>query len=559
MRKILLMLAGYLMFGQSAIAQTDTTSYFEIKLYNTANKLVSGKNVDLYQGVTKIYDLTESTTVPGVYSYATVKVGEYDIYVNTALWKPGLWIGANKVTSVADLFRFTAGPDTMRITGHIRATSFEGDGSKLTGIAGSVASAIGDLILGADSDDNGSGDLRLQIGGSDRLRIYNAGRVYFSDSTVIVGNVNSGASATSLSGIEAHDDTTVQVSANRIYGGGTGSRHGMLLLDDFNNVISLVSGKTGTVPNGNAAWPLRFFVAGPGEVARMDLSGQFGLGISSAVSRFHLSQGANYTGAYGFKVTTNNSGHLLGDGFDLFLDSSNNGYLNHLENGYFSVSVNSAERMRFNPTNSTIIRDTTRVDKLRLGTSQTANYGLITDSNGNISASALPMIGDTIEVSVFMDTTASNSGSGNAADLTRLGVRRSLTYWALDATNSDTLIFSIPIPEYAENLEYVVLPYLVNATSGNYFMSLSWEFFADDDAVDNSLTYTNNTTFSAPTAGSSSDWKMYRKTITPSATGSGRWMDGMLIRVGGNGGDTATGNMDLSTEIMLGWSRKRGY
>jgi len=548
-----------LLFAGHAPAQ-NLTSLFELKLYNTQNKLVTGKNVDLYQGAVKIYDLTESSSIPGVY-VATIADGEYDIWVNASLWKSGIWIGANKVSLVTAMFSIDAGAnnDTLVVDGHIQADTFSGDGSGLTGIVGSVASTTGDLILGADSDDNGSGDMRLQIGGSDRFRIYNAGRVYFSDTTLVVGNANLGFSATSASGLEAHEDTTVLVSVNRIYGGGTGSRHAMLLLDDFNDVVSLLSGKTGTVPNGNTGWPLRFVVGASLEVARMDLSGQFGLGIASAVSRFHLGQGANYTNAYGLKLTTTASGNALDDGVDLFLDSSNNAYLTNRESGYFSIFNNGSEKARFNPTGSTIIRDTTRVEKLRIGTAQTANYGLIVDANGNVATSALPMIGDTIEVSVFLDTTASNSGSGNAASLTRLGVRRSLTFWALDDTNSDTLLFSLPIPEYAESLEYLVLPYRTNTNSGNYFMSLSWEFFSDDDALDNSLTYTNNTTFTAPPSGTSGDWKLYRKTITPSATGSGRWMDGMIIRVGDNGSDTATGNMDLSTEIMLGWSRKRGY
>jgi hypothetical protein len=339
-----MLVTAFFVFSESAIAQTDTTSYFEIKLYNTQNKLVTGKDVDLYQGVTKKYDLTESSTVPGVYSHATVKVGEYDIYVNGSSWKPGLWIGSNKVTHVSDLFRFTSGADTMRITGHIRATSFEGDGSKLTGIVGSVSSTTGDLILGADSDDNGTGDVRLQIGGSDRLRIYNDRRVYFIDSTLVVGNANLGSTATSLPGIEAHEDTTTQISVNRIYGASTGSRHGMLLLDDFNDVVSLVSGKTGTVPDGNAAWPMRFVIGGTGEVLRMTTAGRIGIRVTDPVGGFlHLHGSTGFSD--GFALTTPVTGSTASDGFHISSDVLGGVSMTNRESSYMIFGTNDQARM----------------------------------------------------------------------------------------------------------------------------------------------------------------------------------------------------------------------
>lgn len=223
------------------------------------------------------------------------------------------------------------------------------------------------------------------------------------------------------------------------------------------------------------------------------------------------------------------------------------------------VKIGGTEKIRHNLTASTIIRDTTRVEKLRFQTSGTSGNALIIDSDGNVSASATPLIGDTVEVSVVLDTTASNSGSGNAAEFLRLGIRRALTFWTLGASGSDTLLASFPIPDFIASLDYIVLHGRANASSGNYYMSFSWEFSAHDDAVDNSFTFTNNSAFSVVTPSASGDWIMYRKTLSSSSAGSNRWLDIMLIRVGDNGSDTASGNFDLSTEMTLGFKRVRGY
>lgn len=484
--------------------------------------------------------------------------------------------------------------DSLIVLNNVHADKFYGDGANLTGVVGSVSSTTGDLILGADSDDNGAGDVRLQVGGSDRLRIYNAGRVYFVDTTLVAGNANNGSSATSLSGIEAQDDTTVQISSNRIYGAGTGSRHGMILTDDYNDVVSFISGKTGTVPGGNAAWPLRFFIAGPGEVGRFTTAGRFGLGVSDpAAGFFHVHTGAGTGINDGMALTTSVTGSTNSDGFHIFSDALGGVSLMNRESQYLTIGTNDIDRFHITQNGHVAISGSAPGTSLALDVVSTdgafapprmtqTQRDALTASNGmmiyntstnkfnlrqnaawdSLSTATAAFIGDTVEVSVFLDSTASNSGSGNSASLTRLGVRRSLTFWSLDDANSDTLLFSLPIPEYADSLEYVVLPYRVNASSGNYYMSFSWEFTADDAAVDNSLTYTNNLAFTAPAASASGDWKMYRKSLSPGAaksTGSSRWLDGMLIRVGGNGSDTAMGNMDLSTEIMLGWSRRRGY
>lgn len=99
MKKIFLIL--FLLVGL-AFSQT---SYYEMKLRSaTTDKLVANKNVDLYQDGAKKYDLTESASIPGVYSHNAIANGYYDIYVNGSLYKANIWIGAKKISTIADNF-----------------------------------------------------------------------------------------------------------------------------------------------------------------------------------------------------------------------------------------------------------------------------------------------------------------------------------------------------------------------------------------------------------------------------------------------------------------------
>lgn len=170
-------------------------------------------------------------------------------------------------------------------------------------------------------------------------------------------------------------------------------------------------------------------------------------------------------------------------------------------------------------------------------------------------------IGDTIEVDVFpaLDTTSTNNGAGSIS-LSRLSIRRTIQYWSQDDANSDTLLFSIGIPQFADSLEYIVPIFRANASSGNYYFNFLWEFTDNDAAIDNSLTYTNSHTFTISAPSASGDIRSGRSTLASGAaksTGTARWIDGAFIRVGGNGSDTASGNSDLMG-LLLGWSRKKG-
>ncbi len=172
-----------LLFLPALLVAQVLTSYWEVKLRSQATgKLVPGKDVDLYQNGSKAYDLTESSTTPGVYYHNAVANGEYDIYVDGLSWKTGVWIGSNKLSIIADKFTSissTGSSDTLKLAGQIQATTFIGDGSGLTGIAsgtGGVTNA-GSTTIGADTDLNGVGEIALQTKGATRMTVKNNGNV----------------------------------------------------------------------------------------------------------------------------------------------------------------------------------------------------------------------------------------------------------------------------------------------------------------------------------------------------------------------------------------------
>jgi hypothetical protein len=65
------------------------------------------------------------------------------------------------------------------VAGNVAATSFVGDGSALTGISGGTSQIenTGSTTIGADSDNNGSGDIIFETANQSRLAIQNAGKI----------------------------------------------------------------------------------------------------------------------------------------------------------------------------------------------------------------------------------------------------------------------------------------------------------------------------------------------------------------------------------------------
>lgn len=225
-------------------------------------------------------------------------------------------------------------------------------------------------------------------------------------------------------------------------------------------------------------------------------------------------------------------------------------------NSFIYSGVSGALTTTVTPSNGELLIGSTGVapakSTLGQGTGITITNGVGTIS---VAASGVSLVGDTVEVGATLDLIT--AGSANFIQLT--SARRTIAFWELDETNSDTLLFSLPIPAYMDSLEYIILPFRANASTGNYAMKLAWEFASNDDVLDNSFTFTNSTTFTISAPNASGDWRIFRKSLAAglSKSANGQWIDGILIRVGGDAGDTATGNMDMSAGIMLGFSRTR--
>lgn len=96
--------------------------------------------------------------------------GEGSIGTSVKKWLAG-WFGTVNATTVST--------GSVVATGNVGAATFTGDGSALTGIASGTGGVIntGSTTIGADSDDNGSGEIALQTRGATKMTVANAGNV----------------------------------------------------------------------------------------------------------------------------------------------------------------------------------------------------------------------------------------------------------------------------------------------------------------------------------------------------------------------------------------------
>lgn len=352
-----------------------------------------------------------------------------------------------------------------------------------------------------------------------------------------------------LSGITSTDATD---AAGQVY-----ASAGFNVISAATNasLISLsVAGGTSNISAGSTGsgtlLPLATFV-NSAERTRVTTSGDLLVGLTSSDEAFAAeaiianSVLASVTGTVDASAIS--MGNILGD--QSFITATRTGAGTYLP---LAFHTNANQRMTI-ATNGGVTVGSPTGGSQGAGTLNATNLYV----NGVAVGTPTSDIGDTTEVDLFwaMDTTKANVSD---LVLTALSSRRSTQYWSFDATNSDTLLFSLPIPFFADSLEYLVPIFIANASSGNYLLRFKWEFTANDAAFDNSLTMTNSTdmTISAPSA--SGDIRYKRTSLVGLSTDAGdnRWMDGMLIRVGGDGSDTASGNADL-IGFMIGWSRSK--
>lgn len=226
----------------------------------------------------------------------------------------------------------------LRVEGRANIDTVSGDGSLLTGIVGSVGESAGDLILGADNDSSLAGEIIFKVRKNEFLRILQSGQGWFTKKVLVVGDANSGSPAGFSDGIQLHSDTTASIIAARIYGGGSGARYAFIQASDFYDEIQVGSSKTGTVP-GDTAWPLVFFIAGPGKVGRFDTDGKFSIGEPSSVGGYLHVNGTALTNG-GIRITTPTSGSTASDGGYIYMDGVNGMVIFNQENSYLALGAN---------------------------------------------------------------------------------------------------------------------------------------------------------------------------------------------------------------------------
>ncbi len=116
--------------------------------------------------------------------------------------------------------------------GDVSAVTFTGDGSALTGIGSGTGGVIntGSTTIGADSDDNGSGVIVLQIGGVTMLEITNAGNVNITN-TITSGTWNGDA-------IDISDYTNLTAGTNITLSGDTLNVDDAFIINNGSDVMT---------------------------------------------------------------------------------------------------------------------------------------------------------------------------------------------------------------------------------------------------------------------------------------------------------------------------------
>lgn len=190
------------------------------------------------------------------------------------------------------------------------------------------------------------------------------------------------------------------------------------------------------------------------------------------------------------------------------------------------------------------------VDFLLIATSDTSiivdGSTMAAEFRGNVTMpAASPSVFDTVAVPVFgyLDTTGVN---GNSMALAKTSGRRR-SYWTFDNTAADSLMFSFMIPSWADSLMGFEVIGEVQAT-GNIVWDVTYEFVADDAAVEEGFTYDSGIADVVHTgetaAGDLSSHKFLSEAGERDLTAS-KMIDGLLIRDHANGSDTMAGNFDL--------------
>lgn len=149
--------------------------------------------------------------------------------------------------------------EKLDVNGTVKATSFKGDGSQLTGISASNSSNTTNAVITADSDANTSGDIIFNTGSSERARITNSGNFGIGTNSPtaklqVNGNIIAGSSNTNFNSsnyVVGNSNQTLNATSSAIKIFGASNTYDTTLTNFSYN--SMTVGNSNSVTNsGNA-------------------------------------------------------------------------------------------------------------------------------------------------------------------------------------------------------------------------------------------------------------------------------------------------------------------
>jgi len=282
----------------------------------------------------------------------------------------------------------TLSAPSINVTGIVTATSFAGNISGTTGTFGDFVNVGSNIQLGnagvatattfvgnLTGNVNNTGNLLLQIGGSEKFRVGGSGQLgigganYGTSGQVLTsGGSGSAASWTTVSGTTINNNADNRIitgsgTANTLEGESTLTYDGadlnisnntpQLILTDTNsnNSYGRVRGNGGNLilsaDHANATGGVRIinFEIGGSEKARITSDNKFGVGTATPVSILHLHE-AGSSGAPIIQFSNGDTGTTTGDGFAIGLADNESPFIYNRENTDIRFGVNNQERVR---------------------------------------------------------------------------------------------------------------------------------------------------------------------------------------------------------------------
>lgn len=215
--------------------------------------------------------------------------------------------------------------EKLEVSGAVKATSFIGDGSQLTGINANTSSNDGDTVITADADSSGGGDIILKTGSSTRMTVKNNGMVGVGTSTPSKDIHISGSGTTNAPGIRLQNTSTNGADFQMVVtadGHGAGGNK-FVLFDNNTSTSRFTVDDSGNVGIG---------VVNP--TSKLDVAGTIkGQGLTLTTGQVYSSYAGNFI-PLNLENTTGYS-HARINGVEVggITNATNEGYIKTSDNG----------------------------------------------------------------------------------------------------------------------------------------------------------------------------------------------------------------------------------